>query len=181
MNIITGLPASNKKDTLWVIIDRMTKMGHFVACEGTIDPTELADCFVKHVVQPHGLPADIISDRGSLFTSGFWERVTQALGISRKRSTAFHPKTDGQTERVNATLEQYLRAYCNYQQNDWEKLLPITEFCYNNTQAESTNVTPFFANYRFHPHFIPDLGTQDEEVLEVSEYATALRNLHEEL
>jgi len=105
MDFITGLPASNKKDTRWVIIDRMTKMGHFVACEGTMDPTGVADCFVKHVVRPHGLPADIISDRGSLFTSGLWERVTKALGISRKLSTAFHPQTDGQMERVNVTLE----------------------------------------------------------------------------
>ena len=136
MDFITGLPASKGSDALWVIVDRLTKMGHFVACEGTMDPATLADGFVKNVIQSHGLPTNIVSDRGSLFTSGFWERVTKALGISRKLRTAFHPHTDGQTERVNATLEQYLRAYCNYQQDDWEKLLPIAEFCYNNTQAE---------------------------------------------
>ena len=162
MDFITGLPTSNGSNALWVIIDRLTKMGHFVACEETMDPTELADSFVRHVVRPHGLPADIFSDRGSLFTSGFWERVTKALRISRKLSTAFHPQTNGQTERDNTSLEQYLRAYCNYQQDHWEKLLPIAEFCYNNTQAESPKVTPFFANYGFHPGFLSDLGTQNE-------------------
>jgi len=90
---------------------------------------------------------------------------------------AFHPQTDGQTEQVNAILEQYLRAYCNYQQDDWEKLLPIAEFCYN-MQAGSTKVTPFFANYGYHPRFLLDLGTQNEETPEVLEYASALGRLH---
>jgi len=181
MDFIAGLPTSNGSDALWVIIDRLTKMGHFVACDGTMDPAGLADSFVRHVIRPHGLPTNIISDRGSLFTSRFWERVTEALSISRKLSTAFHPQTDGQTERGNATLEQYLRAYCNYQQNDWGKLLPIAEFCYNNTQAESTKVTPFFANYGYHPRFMPDLSTHNKEIPEVSEYAAVLLALHEGL
>jgi hypothetical protein len=182
MDFITGLPATKGHLTaLWVIVDRLTKMAHFVACSDTMKPEELADSFVQNVVRPHGLPSSIVSDRGTLFTSGFWENVTKALGISRNLSTAFHPQTDGQTERVNATLEQYLRAYCNYQQDDWGGLLPVAEFCYNNTQAESTKVTPFFANYGYHPRFTPDLGTADKEVPEVSEYAAALTRLHTEL
>jgi hypothetical protein len=181
MDFITGLPATKGHTALWVVVDRLTKMAHFVACNDTLKPEGLADSFVKNVVRPHGIPSSIISDRGTLFTSGFWENVTKALGISRNLSTAFHPQTDGQTERVNATLEQYLRAYCNYQQDDWGDLLPIAEFCYNNTQAESTKVTPFFANYGYHPRFTPDLGMQDNEVPEVSEYAAALTRLHTEL
>jgi len=116
-----------------------------------------------------------------LFTSDFWRQVTEALGILRNLSTAFHPQTDGQTELANATLEQYIRVYCNYQQNDWEKLLPIAEFCYNNTQTGTTRITRFFANYGYHPRFTPDLGTQNNETPEVSEYVAALRKLHEEL
>jgi len=180
-DFITALPTSNGKDALWVIIDRLTKMGHFVACHGTMNPEDLADHFLRQVIRPHGLPSSIVSDRGSLFTSDFWKRVTEALGISRNLSTAFHPQTDGQMERANATLEQYLRAYCNYQQDDWERLLPIAEFCYNNTQTGTTKITPFFANYGYHPRFLPDLGTRNEETPEVSEYVTALRRLHEEL
>jgi len=156
-------------------------MGHFVACEDTMDPTKLADSFVRHVIRPHGLPMDIISDRELLFTLGVWERITRALGISQKLSTAFHPLTDRQTERVNATLKQYLHAYCNYQQDDCGMLLRIAEFCYNNTQAESTKVTPFFTNYRYHLHFMPDLSPQDKEMLEDSEYTAVLRALHRKL
>jgi len=84
-------------------------------------------------------------------------------------------------ERANATLKQYLRAYCNHQQDYGEKLLPITEFCYNNTQTGTTRITAFFANYRYHPRFMPDLVTQNDETPEVSEYVAALRKLYEEL
>jgi len=154
MDFITALPTSNRKDVLWVIIDRLTKMGHFIACQGTMNPDDLADHFIQQIARPHGLASSIVSDRGSLFTSDFWKKITEALRISRNLSTAFHPQTDGQTERANATLEQYLRAYCNYQQDDWEnweKLLPIAEFCYNNAQTRTTRITPFWANYGYHP------------------------------
>jgi hypothetical protein len=104
-----------------------------------------------------------------------------ALGMTRNLSTAFHPETDGQTERVNAIMEQYLWAYCNYQLDNWKQLLPIAEFCYNNTQSETTRVTPFYANYGYHPCFEPDLGNVTAETPEVSEYVTALNNLHAEL
>jgi len=181
MDFITALPISNGKDILWVIIDQLTKMGHFVTCHSTMNPEDLADHFLWQVIRPHGLPSDIVSDRGSLFTSDFWKRATKALGISRNLSTAFHPQTNGQTERANTTLEKYLRAYCNYQQDDWERLLPIAEFCYNNTQTGTTKITPFFANYGYHPRFLPDLGIRNDETLEVSEYIEALRKLHEDL
>jgi len=81
MDFIAALPISNGKDARWVIIDRLTKMGHFVACHSTMNPENLADHFLGQVVRPHGLPSDIISDRGSLFTYDFWKQVTKALGI----------------------------------------------------------------------------------------------------
>jgi len=154
---------SNGKDTLWVIIDRLTKMGHFIACQGTMNPEDLAVHFLQQVMRPHGLPSILVSDRVSLFTSDFGRRVTEALAILCNLSTAFHPQTDRQMERANATLEQYLRAYCNNQQDDWERLLPIAEFCYNNTQTGTTRITPFFANNGYHPRFLPDRGTRNEE------------------
>ena len=181
MDFITTLPTSNGKHALWVIIDRLTKMGHFIACQGTMDPKNLADLFLRQVIRPHGLPSSIVSDRGSLFTSDFWKRVTEALGISCNLSRAFHPHTDGQMERTITTLEQYLWAYCNYQQDDWERLFPIAEFCYNNTQTGTPRITPFFANYGCHPRFLTDLGTRNDETPEVLEYVAALRRLHEEL
>jgi len=156
-------------------------MGHFVVYHGTMNPADLADHFLRQIIRPHGLPSSIISDRGSLFTSDFWKRVTEGLGISRNLSTAFHLQTDGQTESANATLEKYLQAYCNYQQDDWERLLPIAEFCYNNTQTGTTKITPFFANYGYHSRFLPDLGTRNNETPLVLEYVEALRKLHEDL
>jgi hypothetical protein len=104
-----------------------------------------------------------------------------APGTTRNLSIAFYPETDGQTERVIAIIEQYLWAYCNYQQDNWKQLLPIAEFCYNNTQSETTRVTPFYANYGYHPRFGPDLGGARIEAPEVSEYVTALKDLHVEL
>jgi len=181
MDFITALPTSNGKDAIWVVIDRLTKMGHFIVCHGTMNPRDLADHFLQQIVRPHRLPSRIVSDRGFLFTSEFWRQVTEALGILRNLSTACRPQTDGQIERTNATIEQYIQAYCNYGQNAWEKLLPIAEFCYNNTQTGTTRITRFLANYGYHPRFTSDLGTWNDETLEVSEYIVALRKLHEEL
>jgi transposase InsO family protein len=181
MDFVTGLPPVDGCNALWVIVDRLTKMAHFVPCSDTMKPRQLADSFILHIVQTHGLPNSIVSDQGSLFTSKFWIHIMRALGITRNLSTAFHPKTDGQMARVNAIMEQYLWAYCNYQQDNWKQLLPITEFCYNNTQSETTRVTPFYANYGYYPRFEPDLGSVSAEAPEISEYVTALNNLHVEL
>jgi hypothetical protein len=92
-----------------------------------------------------------VSDRGSLFTSHFWAEVCYATKIKRRLSTAFHPQTDGQTERQNQTLEQYLRAYVDSNQDNWAAILPLAEFAYNNSVQASTGLSPFFACYGFHP------------------------------
>jgi hypothetical protein len=181
MDFITGLPEDGGMNTIWVIVDRLTKMAHFVACKDTMGPKALADGFLMHVVRAHGLPSSIISDRGSLFTSQFWKKVMEAMGTSRNLSTAFHPESDGQTERINAILEQYLRAYCNYQQNNWNQLLPMAEFCYNNSRSETTKVSPSFTNYGYHPRFTQQLGEVTKELPGVSEYVGTLNKLHEDL
>jgi hypothetical protein len=105
----------------------------------------------------------------------------EAMGTTRNLSTSFHPETHGQTERTNAILEQYLRAYCNYQQDNWKQLLPIADFCYNNTQSETTKVTPFFANCGYHPRFTPNPGGIGARCPEVSRYISTLNNLHTDL
>ena len=92
-----------------------------------------------------------MTDSGSLFNSGLWKQITERLGIERRLSTAFHQQTDGQTERTNAILEQYLRAYVSYQQDNWNELLPLVEFAYNNGYQETIKTTPFYANYRRNP------------------------------
>jgi transposase InsO family protein len=115
MDFVMGLLPADGYNALWVIVDRLTKMAHFVPYSDMMKPRQLADGFISHIVWPHRLPNSIISDRGSLFTSKFWIHIMGALGMTRNLSIAFYPETDGQMERVNAIMEQYLQAYCNYQ------------------------------------------------------------------
>ena len=97
------------------------------------------------------MPSDIVSDRGSVFISGFWKELMEHLGIELNMSTALRPQTDGHTKRVNQVLETYLRHYANFQQDDWVDLLPLAEHANNTATSETTKVSPFFANYGFHP------------------------------
>ena len=112
---------------------------------------DVTTLFIPHVVRVHGVPEVLVNDRDPVFTSNFWRRLLDLLGIKANRSSAFHPQTDGQTERMNSVLEQYLRMYVDYQQSDWASLLPMAEFSYNNSQHSATTLTPFFANYGYHP------------------------------
>ena len=147
MNFMTDLPGSDEYDTILVVIDSLTKMSHFISCKKDLDARHFTTLFMQHVVRLHGIPRDMITNRGSLFTSGLWKQITEKLGIERRLSTAFHAQTDGQTERTNAILEQYLRAYINYQRDNWNELLPLAEFAYNNGYQETIKTTPFYANY----------------------------------
>ncbi len=152
MDFITGLPVSRGCDELWVIVDRFTKMAHFVPLEvGSKTAADLARIFAREIWRIHGLPEDIISDRDSRFTSAAWQVFIGILGVKPRMSTAFHPQTDGQTERMNQVIEAYLRPFLNQEQDDWTDLLPLAEFAYNNSAASGTKLTPFYANYGWHP------------------------------
>jgi hypothetical protein len=181
IDFITGLPEMEGCNALWVIVDRLMKISHFIACKDMMTLKDLTEGFMFHMVRAHGLPNSIISDRGSLFTLKFWKQIIKAMGTTRNLSTAFHPETDGQTERTNATLEQYLQAYCNYQQDNWKTLLPIAEFCYNNTKSGTLGVTPFYTNYSYHPTFQPDLSNADSPTPDVTEYVSSLTKLQNQL
>ena len=158
MDYIEQLPNSGGFDSILVIIDYFTKMGIFIPTVVTATSKDLAECFLQHVWSKHGLPDNIVSDRGSKFISKFWSALCRRLGIDRKVSTAYHPQTDGQTERVNQTLEQYIRMYCAYQQDDWHEWLPLAEFAYNNADHTSTGVSPFKANYGYDPNMAVERG-----------------------
>lgn len=152
LDFIVKLPVSEGYDSVLVVVNRLTKMAHFLPCNEASSTEEFAQLFFKSIFRLHGLPADIVSDRGSHFTSTFWKEVTRLCNVERKLSTSYHPETDGQTERTNQTLEQYLRIYCNYDQDNWASILHLAEFAYNNAQNTSTQVSPFFANYGYHPN-----------------------------
>jgi hypothetical protein len=186
MDFITGLPKSGGADAILVVVDRLSKMAHFIPTNETITAKDLAKIYFDNIFKIHGLPADITSDRGSLFTSHFWEGLCACLNTKQNLSTAFHPQTDGQTERVNGILEQYLRAYCNYQQDNWRDLLTMAEFSYNNSVSETTKVSPFFANYGYHPKYEiqmkPDYPAKNKaSKSEIDEYVGKLKALEEHL
>jgi hypothetical protein len=152
MDFITDLPLSEECDQLWVVVDRFTKMAHFIPLlKESKTAGELARIFAREIWRLHGLPSDIVSDRDSRFTSGVWKEFLQLSGIRPRMSTAFHPQTDGQTERLNQTIEAYLRSFVNHEQNDWVSLLPMAEFAYNNSVTTATGISPFYANYGFRP------------------------------
>ncbi|KAM4062448.1 integrase core domain-containing protein [Hirsutella rhossiliensis] len=112
---------------------------------------DLATLFVRDVWKLHGLPDSIVSDRGPLFVSEFWKAVCHRLRINISLSTAYHPETDGQTENANSFLEQYLRQYVSFAQDDWDEWLPLAEFAARNVVSDSTGMSPFFANTGYHP------------------------------
>lgn len=158
-------------DSILVITDRLTKYGHFVPYKEASNAEELAYVFKKIVIANHGLPEEIISDRDKLFTSKFWQSLMAQLGTNHKLSTAFHPQTDGQTERLNQTLEQYLRSYVNKQQDNWVELLPLAQFAYNSAVTDTTKTSPFFANHGYNPEVYKtprkDIMRAEQATLEV--------------
>ncbi|EXV01030.1 reverse transcriptase domain protein [Metarhizium robertsii] len=183
---ITKLPMSKEPmtnveyDSIFVVTDRLTKYGYFLPYREASNAEELAYVFLRTIASNHGLPEEIISDRGSTFTSKFWQALMAQLGTNHKLSTAYHPQTDGQTERLNQTLEQYLRCYINYQQDDWVKWLPTAQLAYNSSISESTKQTPAYANYGFDPEVFRTQreGPQAERAML---QADELKKLHEEM
>ena len=154
IDYITPLPTCIRSGAeykhLLVIVCRLIKMRHFVPTTG-LTAQELAAAFVNRVYSLHGCPDTIVSDRGTQFVSQFWKHLSARLGTALRPSSTFHPETDGQTERINSGVEQYLRAFMNYHQDDWVDWLPLAEFAANNAVSETTGVSPFFANYGFNP------------------------------
>lgn len=154
MDYITELPACKDGSVTYrhvlVIVDRLSKKKKFIAVPDLKTET-LVKSFVEHVWKEEGYPLDIVSDRGAQFVSHFWRRLCERVGTRPKFSTAYHPETDGQTENANAWLKQYLRAYVNYDQDNWAALLPIAEFVANSSISSSTGMTPFEATKGYLP------------------------------
>ena len=162
MDFITGLLPSKRNtrvfDAILVVVDRFSKLSTFIPTVTTVNALMLADLIFEHIICVWGAPNGIVSDRGSVFTSEYWSELCYHSKITRKLSMAFHPQTDGQTERVNQTLEHYLRTYADDQQTNWAKLLPMAQFACNNAVNVITGKSPFFVTYGYNPeiHFIED-------------------------
>ncbi|KAJ1043900.1 hypothetical protein NDA10_001892 [Ustilago hordei] len=162
LDFIEGLPPSKKYDSktydsILVIVDRLTKFAILAPTHKTVTAKQTAVLLYGHMVRLFGYPDHMVSDRGRQFISGAWKAFAEQMGVKHSLSTAYHPQTDGQTERVNQVIEQYLRMYCNYEQNDWANLLDTVAFVYNNTVHNSIGVSPFFACYGWNPKAHPDI------------------------
>lgn len=151
IDFIVKLPNSGGFDSVMVVVDHYSKYCHFIKAKETWSSLDLANAFVDQIFRLHGLPDKIVSDRGSVFMSSFWKSVTRLLCMNSAPSTAFHPQTDGQVERLNAVLEDYLRHFVCEKQDDWSRWLPLAEFANNNSISNSTGFSPFFACAGFHP------------------------------
>ncbi|WVZ49108.1 hypothetical protein U9M48_000489 [Paspalum notatum var. saurae] len=148
MDFVTGLPTTKKgNDAIWVIVDRLTKTAHFIPVKTTYGGAKLAQLYIENVARLHGVPSRIVSDRGTQFISRFWKSLHEALGTHLDFSSAYHPQTDGQTERVNQVMEDMLRACVLTYGRDWEASLPYAEFSYNNGYQASLGMAPFEALY----------------------------------
>uniref|UniRef100_A0A803JHM8 Gypsy retrotransposon integrase-like protein 1 n=1 Tax=Xenopus tropicalis TaxID=8364 RepID=A0A803JHM8_XENTR len=151
MDFIVELPPSQGKTVIWVVVDRFSKMAHFIPLPHLPSAKTLADLFITHIFKFHGFPVNIVSDRGVQFVSRFWRAFCSLVGTELSFSSAYHPQTNGQTERVNQSLEQYLRCYVSDNQSTWSELLPWAEFAYNNATHSSSGRSPFFVVYGLHP------------------------------
>eukprot|EP00253_Pinus_taeda_P015655 PITA_15655 len=148
MDFITGLPRTKKNhDSIMVVVDKLSKAAHFIPVQSTYKAVQIAHLFMQNVFRLHGLPKVIISDRDVKFTSTFWRTLFAELGTQLNFSTAYHPQTDGQTERVNQVFEDMLRAYVMMKPNQWEEYLHLVEFAYNNGYHTSTQLSPFEVLY----------------------------------
>jgi len=157
MDLITDLPpATDGCDALIVFTDRLTKMVHLVPCKKTCDAKDCALMFLQNVWRLHGMPNRFTHDRDTRFTSNFWKEFFSMCGVGQNASSAYHPQTDGQAERTNRVVEDFLRHYTDNQQSDWKEYLGFAEFAINNAKQESTGYTPFYMNYGFHP-IIPQI------------------------
>ena len=134
MDFIVRLPRTqNGHDAIWVIVNKLTKVAHFISVRENFRAGKLADLYVNNILRLHGAPKSIVSDRGPQFTTRFWKSLHESIGTTLQYSSAYHPQMDGQTKRVNQILEDLLRACVLTYGTNWEKSLSYVEFTYNNS------------------------------------------------
>jgi transposase InsO family protein len=168
MDFIVGLPPSKRYggvyDAILVVVDRYTKMSRYIPTTKDVTAVRMADLLFDEAFCRYGVPKGIVSDRARIITGEYWGEICYQLKIKRRLSTAFHPQTDGQTERQNQTLEQYLRNFCTKEQDNWAGLLPLAEFAYNNAPHASTKQSPFYSLYGYHPALNCDITEREQSV-----------------
>ena len=161
MDLITDLPVTaNGYDTVITFVDRLSKQVHFAPATKTVNAESLAKIFRATIYRHHGMPKVIISDRDERFMCHFWRALFATVGTELKFSTAYHPQTDGQSERANRTLEEFLRHFVSPLQDDWDSYLDMAEYAINDSVNPSTGYSPFYLAYGQHPNTALDLATE---------------------
>jgi hypothetical protein len=185
IDFITKLPKSIEPmtgiqyDSILVIVDRLTKFAYFLPHKEECTAEDFAYIFQRTVLSNHQMPAEIISDRDKIFTSRFWRTLTALLGTNHKLSTSYHPQTDGQTERINQILEQYLRFYVDFKQDNWVQLLPMAQFAYNSAMQSTIGMSPFYANYGYNPEAYREPRPNDRQSQQATLRTENLKTLHQ--
>ena len=159
MDFIGELPDTHGHDAIMNVVDSVGKQAHFIPTTTTITALRAAWLFLQNVWKLHGLPCSVVSDRRPQFVAEFTQELYRLLGITLSTTTAYHPQADGQTEWVNQELEQYLQVFINERQDDWDELLPMAEFQYNNHVHSRTQQTPFLLDSGQHPRMGFEPGT----------------------
>lgn len=181
MDFIVGLPVTARRyDSIMVVVDRFSKMSHFIPCRRTTDATMVAKLFFKEIVRLHGLPRTITSDRDTRFLSHFWRTLWGHLGTKLQFSSAYHPQTDGQTEVVNRSLGNMLRSLVGDNVKAWDLVLPQAEFAYNNSPNRSSGKTPFYIVYGMSPlhfHDLAPLPTKENNI-DATDMSEFMKQLH---
>jgi hypothetical protein len=163
-----------------VVVDSVSKRGHFIPTHTTITALGSAQLYLQHVWKLHGLPKSMLSDRGPQFVAEFMRELYRLLGITISSSTAYHPQSDGQTERVNQELEQYIRVFVNERQDNWDTLLPLGEFAYNNHVHSSTQHSPFFVDTGRHPRMGFEPAQRPSKLEAVNEFTNRMKSTLDE-
>lgn len=178
MDFITDLPQSDGFDSCLVVTNHdCTKASVFIPCNKTVTASETATLYQNYVFRRFGLPAKAIFDRGPQFASWMFRELCAKLSIKQNISSAFHPQTDGQSERVNQDLELYLRIFCNHRATDWTSHLPLAEFAHNNRYHDVIKMSPFQVLMGYQPwHNIPTVGTTDAP--DIASRLTQLAHCH---
>lgn len=170
MDFIEGLPRSENRDTIMVVIDKFTKYCHLLSFQHPFSATQVAQKLLDVVIKLYGPPKSIITDRDKIFTSRFWAELFNKMGTSSNYSTAYHPQTDGQSERLNQCVEMYLRCLANQKPNQWHKWLSMAEWWYNTSHHSAIQMSPYKALYGKDPPSMNYHQAQKSSIASIDEF-----------